>query len=197
MDANPASFPDHIRAETRAAHRAIDHHPLLAPLVRDGLTARIYGDALAALYAPLQVLEEWVVPLATLERGWVSYQSRLSLLAADLAVLERTPIPMRIEQVPVIGIPERFGLLYVLEGSRLGGAMIGRQLAKSQLAKNMYSGVPQHFFADHQSVEHWQSFWVALTAQQFSEAELERVVAGAHAGFSVYLNHLNDCLRER
>lgn len=192
MDANPASFPDHIRAETRVAHRAIDHHPLLAPLVRDGLTARVYGDALAALYAPLQALEAWVAPLATLDRGWVRYQSRLSLLATDLAELERTPNLMEIEQVPVFDNPERFGLLYVLEGSRLGGAMIGRQLAK-----NMPSGLPLYFFADHQSAEHWQSFWVALSVQQFSEEELERVVAGAHAGFSVYLNHLNDCLRER
>lgn len=197
MESNFASFPNRIRTETRTAHRAIDHHPLLAPLVREGLTPQVYGDALVALYAPLQALEIWVAPLATVDGKRLHYQPRLPLLASDLAELERTPTPLQSKLAPAVDDPERFGLLYVLEGSRLGGAMIGRQLAKSQLAKNMYSGVPQHFFADHQSVEHWQSFWVALTAQQFSEAELERVVAGAHAGFSVYLNHLNDCLRER
>lgn len=189
MDANPAGFSDHIRTETRAAHRAIDHHPLLAPLVRDGITTQAYGDALAALYAPLRTLEAWVTPLTT--SGLVHYQPRLPLLAADLAELERTPIPMRTKPGPVADNPECFGLLYVLEGSRLGGTVIARQLALNKL-----TALPLHFFADHQSTEHWHSFWAALSAQSFSKAEQARVVTGAQAGFSVYLNHLNDCLRE-
>jgi heme oxygenase (biliverdin-IX-beta and delta-forming) len=191
MVSKPTDLLDRLRTETRAAHRAIDHHPLLAPLVREGLTKQIYGDALVAMYGALQALEAWVAPITTSEAGWMRYQPRLSLLAADLAELGRTPIPMRTERVPVTAKPALFGLLYVLEGSRLGGVVIARQLAM-----NLPSGLPRHFFSDHHSAESWQSFCAAMSAQPFSEVELAGVVAGAQAGFTVYLNHLDDCQRE-
>ena len=46
-----------LRQATRESHHVIDHHPLMAPLVRSDLTRLEYTTALLALdwlYAPLQ-----------------------------------------------------------------------------------------------------------------------------------------------
>ena len=58
MDASARTgLHEHLREASRASHRALDRHRVLAPLMRSDLTAAQYGDALAALhgvYAPLE-----------------------------------------------------------------------------------------------------------------------------------------------
>ena len=52
-----AGLPALLLATTQAAHRHIDHHPLLAPLVRPGLSWDHYGQVprlFLSLYESLQ-----------------------------------------------------------------------------------------------------------------------------------------------
>jgi heme oxygenase len=49
---NRSELHDQLRQAAKAPHRLVDHHPLLAPLIRSELTEKQYGDALAALQDP-------------------------------------------------------------------------------------------------------------------------------------------------
>jgi len=40
----------HLRQATKQPHHVLDHHPLLAPLLRKELSVMQYGNALAALH---------------------------------------------------------------------------------------------------------------------------------------------------
>ena len=181
------SFADTIRAELRSVHRDIDHHPLLAPLVRDGLTLQTYGDAIAALHAPLMELETRVGLLAA-EGQKSLYQSRHPLLEHDLARLGRFPIPLQSPPLPVLTRQELLGVLYVLAGSCLGGAVIARQLKKS-----LPPGAPIRFFGAGDGEAQWRGYWQYLQSQDFDEDVLALIISGAKAGFSLYLGHLNHC----
>jgi heme oxygenase len=126
---------EHLREASRAAHRALDRHRVLAPLVRTDLTAAQYGDALAALhgvYAPLEAAIDGF--LATRSVGF-AYDSRRKLPALDddLAALGRRPEQPEMGFPPPASLAELVGVLYVVEGSALGGQAIVRCLRKSGL----------------------------------------------------------------
>jgi len=80
-----------LRAATHTAHHQLDHHPLLAPLVKPTLTLHHYRHALQALLAVHQPLQ------AALRADFAAFAidypliDRVALLCADLAVLKVSP----------------------------------------------------------------------------------------------------------
>ena len=116
-----------LREATKSAHRALDHHPLLASLARDGLTLATYARALAALHAPHAALEALLaaaIPAA-------DFPPRHHDLATDLAELGVAPYPLYADLPAAPDAARRIGVLYVIEGSNLGGAVIARRLAET------------------------------------------------------------------
>lgn len=106
------------------------------------------------------------------------WRPRTACLESDLAAFgEELPVPIA-NAVPS-GAAERFGLLYVLEGSRLGGRLLLRRVG---------AGFPTHYLsAIHQPGE-WRAFTRALDARAAAEggAWVEAMVAGALHGFALY-----------
>lgn len=105
-----------------------------------------------------------------------SWRRRRTLIEADLAALGR-PLP------PSLPLEVRggaaWGLLYVTEGSRLGGAMLARR-------------VPRHLPSAYLSARHERGEWKrtldALEARGTAEGEAwqDEALAGARAGFRLY-----------
>ena len=100
---------------------------------------------------------------------------RTPLLAADLAALGLA-VP------PALPLPDRdaaaaWGTLYVVEGSRLGGAMLAR-------------GVPAEWPAAYLRAVHpaggWRAVRAAIDAAAGDAAWRERMVAGALETFALY-----------
>lgn len=173
-----------LREATKSAHRGLDHHPLLAPLVRDGLTLAAYARALAALHAPQAALEALLataIPVA-------DFPPRRHDLAADLAELGVAPYALSADLPAAPDAARRIGLLYVIEGSNLGGAVIARRLAET------LPQAPCRFFAGSGGPPRWERFW------QFAAATLPpngaaAACAAACTAFDFYRQHLDACSR--
>jgi heme oxygenase len=73
------------------------------------------------------------------------------------------------------------GLLYVLEGSRLGAAVIRRRLAQSG------ASFPTSFLSHGEGSGHWPSFLGWLNSTQWSDSELVDMRDNAIALFELYL----------
>lgn len=86
--------------------------------------------------------------------GLPAFSPRVPALAADLAALGRPmPAPMAL---PTPASPaEAWGMLYVIEGSRLGGAMLARRVA---------AGLPKAYLAAAHPRGGWRSLLAALDA---------------------------------
>lgn len=104
---------------------------------------------------------------------------RLSLLVDDLAALgEPLPDALTIEDARS-GEGFRWGLLYALEGSRLGGAMLARRVG---------ADLPRAYL----SATHDKGGWIAfqqqmdVAAEQGDEQWEEDAVAGAQAAFALF-----------
>jgi heme oxygenase len=150
-----ASLAAWLKRETREAHHRIDQHPALKPLIRRDLTLAEYTTALSALYAPVEGLEKVLSSgLVTLGVDYPLIQ-RAALLKADLHQLgQRERVGGPTAPTPS-GLASLVGMLYVLEGSRLGGAMIARHVS------HVLGGqVPLRFFSTYPlEADQWRAFW--------------------------------------
>lgn len=103
---------------------------------------------------------------------------RLPQLVEDLAVLgEALPEPLAAEA----GVSEafRWGALYALEGSRLGGAMLERQVAP---------GLPRAYLKAGHRNGSWIAFQQALDAAADGGGQewIDSAVQGAEAAFALF-----------
>lgn len=178
------AFARLLRTETRPWHQQLDSHPLLQPLASPQLSLPQYQCALAALYPPQRELEHSVLH-ALRQQPQLDYrlQPRATLLAADL---NRLDVPIRAAADNsrgdlVLEGAALIGALYVLEGSRLGAALIRRNVHA-----NLGPQTPSCFLEAADPGHHWPRFW-QLAAQYQSPAEQQAAVEGAIRAFQHYL----------
>ena len=184
---------DALRDGTSDLHRRVERHPLLAPLVRPGLTPRAYALALKAFHDFHAMLEPWL--LAALERecpdtGAYRYRCRAPLIAKDLDDLGRRPETStdRRDAPPLeLGSPDSvMGVLYVLEGATQGGRVIGPRVVREL---GLASGCGTRFFHLH-AEQRWSDL-LALMAWPGVSPCPERAVASARETFLALQVHLD------
>lgn len=159
-----------LRGRTSAAHEGID-----AAFARFDLgDARSYGQFLEAHGRVLPTLEAL---LATSE-ALPAWRPRLALLAEDLAALGAEG-PREPQNLPAMGAPALHGVLYVLEGSRLGGKL---------LARGVGEGLPSAFLSAGHEKGEWRNLLEQLDAAAAANgaAWLDEAVAGAQFAFRLY-----------
>ena len=110
--------------------------------------------------------------------GLPAWRPRTPLLAADLADLGGA-VPASLPFAPPVGEAAAWGVFYVVEGSRLGGAMLARQVP---------AGLPQRYLTAAHLAGEWRTQRGAIDAA--SEAGgtgwAEAAAAGAEACFALY-----------
>ena len=189
----PSPLHAALRQATRLPHHALDHHLLLAPLVRPGADVVQYGNALAALHGIYAQAESAVFRFLAAHPGLFDYRSRekLPALDADLAALGRQPLPARAGGPELQSIGALIGVLYTVEGSTLGGQYIARNLRQHPGA-----GLPMQFFSGYgeNARQRWSEFL------QFADAncppnEIEAATSTAVLLFESIRVHL-DCCQE-
>ncbi len=159
-----------LKARTAAAHAAID-----ADFSRFDLGCRdAYVSFLLSQARVLPAIEG----ILAREPGLPPWRQRTDLLQQDLRAFGHDlPAPMI---VPEDWEPaEKVGLLYVIEGSRLGGHLLSRRVGH---------GFSKRFLSAVHLPGEWRAFIEAL--EDRAEVEhgpwVEGVVAGASRGFDLY-----------
>lgn len=167
--ANDNSAVAHLRAATRSDHDAVD-----GAFGRFALSSRSgYRDFLIA-HARVLPLAERLIDPAALVSDW---RGGSEALAADLAELDGTT-PEALDFALPAGEAARWGALYVLEGSRLGGVFLARSL-------------PAEFPAAYLNAKHapgaWRDLLGALDAADEGGQWRAEAESGAKALFGAYL----------
>ncbi|WP_343527949.1 biliverdin-producing heme oxygenase [Sphingomonas sp.] len=157
-----------LRDRTGPAHEAVD-----AAYGRYRLDDReSYAAFLIAHARALPAVEAWLADRAIA----FPWRSRREALAADLAVLGRPmpdPLPFALPDDDAAG----WGALYVIEGSRLGGVMLARQVEE---------GLPRRYLESGFGPGEWRQFRQALDAAAVDQAWIARAVTAAEQVFALY-----------
>ena len=190
---------DLLRAETRQAHHALDHHPALNSLVAAGIDTQTYRSSLESLYrswAPLETaieqgLEHFSSAVGSGENGESvdllcfcadHYSPRRYALERDLQRLGAIPDRSGRVRFRFSTLSELVGGLYVYFGAQMGGKFIAAHLVRT------IPNVPTEYFESTHS--ELGKFWLTFRHQldSFSESAEVRtaVVQSANRVFEVF-----------
>jgi heme oxygenase len=162
-----------LRDGTRVEHERVDRLfgglDLTAPL-----DYRLFLTAQATAFLPVETALEQA-GVATVVADWPE-RRRSQLLRDDLAALE-APLPAPETAPELVGAPAILGAVYVVEGSRLGGAMLRRGLADS---------VPQSFLRHPQGSGAWRKLLETLDHSLYETAALETALRAARSVFGCF-----------
>ena len=158
-----------LRAETRGDHEAVDK--AFGGFGLDSPTG--YGAFLTAHARILPVAERILNP-----GEWVSgWEGRTKALASDLAALSLA-LPSQIDLVLPAGDAARWGAIYVLEGSRLGGIYLARMVPEP---------LPKAYLSAKHVSGGWKSLLDTLDSHDTGPAWRADALAGAKALFAAYI----------
>jgi heme oxygenase len=185
-----------LRAETRAQHDATEAIPFSAAIVTGSLPLASYAAQLAA-YVPVHASLERALAATghpALRRVWEPGMRRVDLLHADLAALgfSETDLPATtraastdlarwVEDTARTTPVALLGILYVLEGSTLGGAVLRRHLAAAYALTD--EGLRYYSPYGTHPKPHWVAFSARMNALDLFDAEADAIVDAARATF--------------
>lgn len=159
-----------FRESTRAAHEQVD-----AAFARFDLTNRdSYAAMLVAHARALPSAEAAMAADPTLP----TWHPRMELLAQDLHDLGQ-PLPPTLPLAIPGNAAGLAGLAYVVEGSRLGGVYLARQVGE---------GLPVRYLSAAHAKGEWRALlaWLDDAGEAGGPAWIDDALAGAAAGFALY-----------
>ena len=158
-----------LRRETRPDHAQVDAAFGCFDLTRPAS----YAAFLTAQARILPALEAALDP-AALVPGW---QGRTAALLQDLRDLQ-VPVPGADPVTLAPGASSRWGALYVLEGSRLGGAVLSRRVP---------AALPRAFLGAAHPPGAWRHWLALMDAANPSERAQGDAVGAAKAVFAAFV----------
>jgi len=173
-----ASFRDEIRLATRAAHERVDRLYSVFDLADP-------QDYRRFLIAHHDVFPQCEAILDTsgarrLVPDWTQ-RMRAADLATDLTLLGIDPAPV-LPASPV-GEAAMFGMMYVLEGSRLGGAVLARRVLANP---DPDCRAATRYLRHGEGLKLWPSFVAAFTASPIVDDHRDAVIASALRTFDMF-----------
>jgi len=183
---------EELKIFTRPLHEAIENAYYPKRLTDRVLTLEEYHDYLTLFHAFHCVIEPWIESFPE----WKAYDCdialhrRIDFLIQDFTHFGLTPKPLEI----TIPLPHSFGfalgVLYVLEGSRVGGLMLSKTL-ESHFGLSDGKGYRYFCGNNDQSMQIWRTFCSILDKIDFPPQERTATVLGATWTF-LYLRDLLD-----
>ena len=175
---------ERLRDETRHLHKMLENDlPVMRPDLQlpeyRSLLTRFYG-----FYSPMECAVAGVAGLGSTLPDWPQ-RRKLKSLVKDLRVLgfardEIGELPLCVQLPMLPGVEEALGCLYVLEGSTLGGQIIGRHL-QATLHIGLDNGASFfHSYGDRVG-SMWKTFQVVLGSRE--PANHERIINAAGQTF--------------
>ena len=172
-----------LRRETEADHRAVEG---VVPLMHEGLNTAEYVQCLQQIYG---VVAAWEERAAEAAPPWLQpalrARQRKSLLELDLACFGVTEKDDKRPTLPEMNdLPSLFGMMYVMEGSRLGGQYIARHV---ETVLHLSEGRGNAYFRGNgnQTGPMWKEFCEMLKLR-IPEDQTEAVVISAKAMFATF-----------
>lgn len=180
-----------LRLATHHEHHAVEQLPAMSALAQGRPDAAAYARLLQAHLAVLGPWERCLAPWLRARRcdGW-RYRPRIPALEQDLRSLGAMAAP-----APAAAAGEaeddaiRWGMLYVVEGSLLGGRVIARALRQHQ---PQLAGALAYFDLGSTAPQAWGPFQRGLEQALRGADARARAAAGAVAMFRRFHRHLQD-----
>ena len=172
---------EYLKQHTAQLHQQLDRHSALTRLTQTDLSPQEYGDILLGLYHPQRQLEQVLLPVVHQQFPEYDFNPRFSLIEQDLDILEQPFTQIDKAFTWQCSAAQIVGILYVLEGSKLGGRFILSNL------KKVFPELPHHFFSSSDlSAKSFRSRLEQL-GTDLDETEYSGAAEAAQQAFELYI----------
>jgi heme oxygenase len=149
----------YLKETVKTAHDKLENNSVLSPLFGENVSIEDYANALATLHGFYAAVEKNIMAFMADKPDLFDYQSRLKTpaLEDDLKMLGKTPFISNIEFPAPKNVAELVGMIYVLEGSTMGGQFLVRKIGDK---------FPTRFFSGYgeNTAKKWREFWTFANA---------------------------------
>ncbi len=175
-----------LRTRTQDLHQSLEAQPVFSQLLVEEVSRENYVTALKVLRHCYATIEPDLTRALQHYLPNYPYLKRLPLLDHDCAVLGEdidgasSPVPFSIQS-----FPQLLGVLYVIEGSTLGGQILIRHLT-AKLEVELAGALSFYGINVGIAVDHWRRLQALLGENLHSENEIEQAVEAARQIFLMF-----------
>ena len=179
---------DHLKTQTTALHKETEQDNLARFILDHSITTTQYAALLKQnwyAYARVEqvlnynasAIPDYLKPFAD--------GAKSKALENDLAQLNYKHQSNHTSEVQEMTPAELLGMLYVTEGSMLGGLLIRKNL---ESCSELDADFEHHFFGKSapEVMQRWQAFKEAVSEKDFSSEEYDEAIAGANYAFRIF-----------
>jgi heme oxygenase len=179
------SFAEQLKLGTAKAHTELEALPVSMSIMKPDVTQDDYGNYLLLMHRVVKDAEENIFPRLSAYIPDLSERNKTFLIEKDLQVIGKVTTD---ESLPVSeglgNYSDSFamGVLYVIEGSSLGGRVILKNINKV-LGYTGHNGAA--YFAGYGNLTgpRWKSFLEMLMKFETSEGDAGEIINGANHAF--------------
>lgn len=189
------TFLDKLRIDTQDAHKALEQLPISQSIVDPKLTIEQYGAYLGKMRDVHHDVETKLFPLLSDIVADLPVRTKTSQIEADLLNIGLPATHLASDPItqssPIRSKAFAMGVLYVIEGSSLGGRIILKNI-QSALGLDKNNGANYFYGYGEQTGSLWKSFLQTLSTYEAANECGEEIISGAQYAFKKIYGHFEE-----
>lgn len=182
-------FLNTLKIKTAGAHKRLENLPVSSCILSPEMKIEDYVHYLKLMYDVHYDVEENIFPLLSNSIRDLKERKKKHLIEEDLAFLNyNKPIVSPVFNIENITIPFALGILYVVEGSSLGGRFILKNI-ETISGLNEGKGILYFTGYGNKTGSQWKSFLSVLTDYQEENDCEDEIINGAIYAFDCIHDH--------
>jgi heme oxygenase len=186
-------FLKNLRAETSGSHKDLEDNERSKGILSPEVSMKVYQAYLAKMYGVVAACERDVYPMLTSLFDDLEQREKSHLILQDLAVTgmdEAAIEALKIHSFNPANMAQALGIVYVMEGSTLGGKVLFKHIQKV-LGLNESSGAAFFWGYGADTGMMWKSFVSIFSDYAVLENVQRDVIESANETFTVVDQWLN------
>lgn len=182
-------FLNTLKTQTAAAHKKLENLPVSSSILSPEMKINDYAHYLKLMHNVHEDVEENVYPLLYSTINDLEERKKKHLIEEDLDYLKYTkPAEILVFNTENLTIPFALGILYVVEGSTLGGRFI---LKNIETLHGLDNGQGVSYFTGYgnKTGSQWKNFLYLLTQYQEENNGEDEIIKGAIYAFDCIHDH--------
>lgn len=184
-----ANFLNDIKTQTADSHKKLESLPVSAAIISPNLKIAEYIHYLSLMHDVHSNIEETIFPLLATTIDDLEWRKKKHLIEEDLRFLNYNKISStNVFELTNTTIPFALGILYVIEGSTLGGRFILRNISTVE-GLDTNKGVSYFTGYGDKTGSNWKSFLSVLEEYEQINNCGDSIIEGAKFAFDSIYNH--------
>lgn len=187
-----ATFLENLRSKTATSHKNLESLPISKSIVNPKITIEEYALYLSLMHDVVNNLEEAIYPILSDVIPDLNERKKAQHILNDLkfskSEKKQNHSPFDATQ---ISIPFAMGIMYVVEGSTLGGRFIIKNIQES-FGFDEENGASYFGGYGNKTGSYWKKFLNTLTDFETKNNAEEEIIAGADYAFRTIHKHLSE-----